>query len=905
MNDKTLIDILWVLVASGLVFVMQAGFALLESGFTRSKNSINVAMKNMTDLGLSVILYWMSGFGIMFGVSYHGWFGTSDFLFETGADVWQTTFFLFQAMFCATAATIVSGASAERMRYGSYLFVTLVTSGVVYPVLGHWIWGDGGWLREMGFVDFAGSTVVHSVGGWVGLAAIIQLGARGGRFREDGSVLDISGSNIPMAILGALLLWFGWFGFNGGSTLAMDLSVAKIIANTVLAGAAGAMSALLIGWPLKRVAEVGLIINGSLAGLVAITAGAHAVGSGAALLIGAVGGAIMFGVEELFEKLRLDDAVGAFPVHTAAGIWGTLAVAVFGNPEILGTGLGFWAQLQVQAVGVLATFGWAFGVGFVLLWLINKVIPLRVTPEDEKIGLNVAEHGASTELLDLFQAMESQAATGDLSVRVPVEPFTEVGQIASRYNLVMGNLEATLKERDAIFENVDEGLFLLNLDLRFGAQYSAALPRIFLREHLEGRRFTDLFGQSCSPDQLQAIQDYLDLMIQENMDLAWVADLNPLKEMEIHIDDTVKGATTRILNCKFSRIYDQGRITHLMGAVKDVTEQVMLARELRESQETSRQQMERLFSVLHVDPPALAEFIQDSNAELERINDILRIDDPAQTLHEKLQAIYRSMHTIKGNAAILDLGFLADQAHQFEERLDELLAQGDIKRSEFFPLVFMISEVQSLLIELDSLSQRLSEYSRATEAQSRDSRDTFLRTVESMIARLSPELGKSVALDAQEFEGDRIPAEHRKALKDILVQLVRNSLSHGIESPAEREAANKPIRGTIRLITRTLDDVLQLAVKDDGRGLAIEKLRAMALESGRWTSEEIASWNEAQIAKLIFLPGLSTAEETSHLSGRGVGMDIIKQSIHELGGKIRTSFAPGKFTEFSILIPLR
>ncbi|MCR9143384.1 MAG: ammonium transporter [bacterium] len=901
MNDHTLMDVLWVLVASGLVFVMQAGFALLESGFTRSKNSINVAMKNMTDLGLSVILYWVSGFGIMFGVSYQGWFGTSGFLFETGADVWQTTFFLFQAMFCATAATIVSGASAERMRYGSYLFVTLITSGVVYPVLGHWIWNEGGWLNEMGFVDFAGSTVVHSVGGWVGLAAILQMGARGGRFRDDGSVMDISGSNIPMAILGALLLWFGWFGFNGGSTLAMDLSVAKIIANTVLAGAAGAMSALAIGWPLKRVAEVGLVINGSLAGLVAITAGCHAVSSGGAVFIGAVGGVIMFGVEELFEKLKIDDAVGAFPVHTAAGIWGTLAVALLGDPATLGTGLGFWAQLQAQATGVLVTFAWAFGVGYILLWIINRMIPLRVTAEDEKMGLNVAEHGASTELMDLFQAMETQAETGDLSVRVPVEPFTEVGQIASRYNSVMGNLESTLKERDAIFENVDEGLFLLDPDLQFGAQYSAALPRIFLREDLEGRRFIDLFRQSCSEEIVQAIKDYLDLMLQADMDLAWVADLNPLNEMEIHIDDTVKGATTRILSCKFSRIYDQGRITHLMGALKDVTEQVMLARELRESKETSRQQMERLFSVLHVEPAALAEFIVESNGELERINEILRIDDPTQTLQQKLEAIYRAMHTIKGNAAILDLGFLADQAHAFEEKLNQILNQSEIQRSEFFPLIFMISELRALLDELDGLSQRLIEYSQAAEA----SRDTFIRTVESMIERLGPELGKSVTLDAQQFEGDRIPGEHRKALKDILVQLVRNSLSHGIESPAEREAANKPAVGTIRLITRILDDSLQLAVKDDGRGLAIEKLREMALESGRWSPEEIAGWSEAQIAKLIYMPGLSTAEEVSHLSGRGVGMDIIKQSIHDLGGKIRTSFSPGKFTEFSIQIPLR
>ncbi len=877
MNDKTLMDILWVLVASGL------------------------AMKNLSVLGVSVLLYWTSGFALMFGASYAGWVGLSGFFFETTDDVWQTSFFLFQAMFCATAATIVSGASAERMRYGSYIVVTVVVSGLIYPILGHWVWGEGGWLAARGFVDFAGSSVVHSVGGWVGLAAVLLLGARTGRFRDDGTIRDISGSNIPMAILGALLLWFGWFGFNGGSTLAMDLSVAKIVANTVLAGSAGAIATLLVGWPFKRVAEVGLLINGSLAGLVAVTAGAHAENSGGAVAIGAIGGVLMFIGEEVLERLRIDDAVGAFPVHAVAGIWGTLAVALFGDPEILGTGLGFWDQLAVQALGVGTTFAWAFGVGLLLLFIINRITPLRVTVEDEQTGLNVAEHGASTELMDLFNALESQAKSGDLSIRAPVEPFTEVGQIAERYNIVMDSLEAALRERDAIFENVDEGLFLLGPDLKLGAQSSAALKRIFNRESLEGVDFVNLFRGSCSDEQIQSITDYLEMLLRDDMDLAWLALLNPMNELEIHVDDTEHGATTRILSGKFLRIQDpQGKITHLMGAIKDVTQQVMLARELRENQEQSRQQMERLFSVLHVEPASLAEFITESYTELDGINGVLRDDDPEVSLRAKLDAIYRGIHTIKGNAAILELQFLADQAHQFEERLQGILNEGEIQKSSFFPLVFMVSELHGLLGELEGLSDRLTEYSRKAEESGGD---PFVRIVQSMIERMSPELGKQVSLDVSEFESGAIPSKYRKALKDILVQLVRNSLSHGIETPAERESANKPEAGTIRLISRMAGDTLQLAVKDDGRGLAIEKLRELALSSGRWSEAEIGTWSEAQIAKLIYMPGLSTAEEVTPLSGRGVGMDIIKQSIHDLGGKIRTSFSPGRFTEFSIQLP--
>lgn len=911
MPEKSLTDILWVLLASGLVFLMQPGFAMLESGFTRSKNSINVAMKNMSDLGFSILLFWAFGFALMFGASYKGWIGTDSFLLDTSGDMWHTSFFLFQAMFCATAATIVSGAAAERMRFGSYLIITLVVSGLIYPLFGHWVWSEDGWLGNEGFVDFAGSTVVHSVGGWVGLAAVIQLGARGGRFGEDGTTRDIAGSNIPNAILGSLLLWFGWFGFNGGSTLAMDQSVARIITNTVLAGASGGVTALLVGWPIKRVAEVTFIINGSLAGLVGITASCHAVTAPYAVLIGAIGGLVMFAVEELLERLRVDDAVGAFPVHAASGIWGTLAVALFGDPEILGTGLNMWEQLGAQALGIGTCAVWAFGIGYIVLWTINKIIPLRVSAEDEKIGLNVAEHGATTELIDLFQAMDAQAQSGDLSIRVPVEPFTEVGQIASRYNTVMSSLEATLKERDAIFANVDEGLFLMDPKMVIGAQYSTALERIFQRESLALENFGTMIGRLVTPEEQQAIQDYLELMLKPDMDVAWVRDLNPMQEFEIHFDDTVRGATTKILQCKFSRIYDGKAITHLMGAVKDVTEQVMLTRKLRANEEKNKQQMERLFSVLHVEPATLAEFIEDSNTEVKNINNVLRADDPSLTLSDKLDAIYRAMHTIKGNASLLELNFVADQAHEFEERLSEMKANPELGRTDFLPLVFMMSRMQELLDELGGLSRRLTDYSASTAQDGRDAggfREAFLKSLAGVVEKLSTELGKECKLDHAAFQAEAIPQKFRKPLKDILVQLVRNSLSHGIETPDERLGAAKAACGTIQLAATILEENdqrrLSLIIRDDGRGLAIEKLRRLALESGRWSADEINGWSEAQIARLIYMPGLSTADESDKLAGRGVGMDIIKKGIQDLGGKIRTSFAPGRFTEFSILLPL-
>ncbi len=463
MMDKSLVDIFWVLICAGLVFLMQAGFTCLESGLTRSKNSINVAIKNITDFGISTILFWSFGFALMFGTSVSGWIGSTEFLLSLDESPWTNAFILFEIMFCATAVTIVSGATAERLRFRSYIIISIILAGLIYPIFGHWVWSgiqtgiSSGWLGMMGFVDFAGSTVVHSVGGWVALAALLVIGPREGRFPLVGTHMKIHGSNLPLSVLGVLLLWIGWFGFNGGSTLALNDQVSGIITNTFLAGASGAMVTLTIGWILRKQADAELVIFGSIAGLVAITASAHAVSTVSSLTIGGIGGAVMLGVDYFLEYLHIDDAVGAIPVHLGAGIWGTLAVAIFGKPELLNTGLNIWKQLLIQAIGVGVCFIWTFGTSYAFFLLINRFFPLRVTPEDEYIGLNVSEHGATTELLDMFRTMDSQARTGDMSLRVPVEPFTEIGQIAQHYNWVMDALEKesaktenSLKEKEML-----------------------------------------------------------------------------------------------------------------------------------------------------------------------------------------------------------------------------------------------------------------------------------------------------------------------------------------------------------------------------------------------------------------------------------------------------------------------
>lgn len=463
--DKPIIDILWVVIASGLVFIMQAGFLCLETGLTRSKNNINVALKNLADFCLSTLIFWLFGFGLMFGQTWNGLWGTSHFLLDFNTQsVWLSTFFLFQVMFCGTAVTIISGSVAERFRFDAYLLITLLVAGVTFPLFGHFVWNglnEGvrtGWLGQLGFIDFAGSTAVHSVGGWTALALLLMVGPRTGRFPKDGPPQKINGSNIPVSTLGVLLLYVGWIGFNGGSRLAFDRETMIIIANTLVAGSAGVVFPLTYSLFRTGRADVSGVINGTLAGLVSVTANCFAITTPQAVLIGLVGGAVMVGVAQLLEKFHIDDAVDAIPVHLGGGIWGTLAVGLFGNLEKLGTGLTRVEQLGVQILGILVCFVLVFTLTYIYSRLINRLLPLRVTEEEEALGLNISEHGASDPLAELVQMITHQTETGDLSQRAQVEPFTEAGRIAQHYNRLMAHLESAITRTQAIVDTAMDGI---------------------------------------------------------------------------------------------------------------------------------------------------------------------------------------------------------------------------------------------------------------------------------------------------------------------------------------------------------------------------------------------------------------------------------------------------------------
>jgi len=457
------IDAGWVVICTVLVLLMQAGFICLETGLVRAKNSINVALKNISDFCIASLLFWAVGFGLMFGASDNGVIGTSGFfpsvgLNATANDVWLIAFFFFQLAFCSTAVTIFSGAVAERMSFRSFIIASVLLAAIIYPVTGHWVWASllntetQGWLETLGFIDFAGSTVVHSVGGWVALAAVLVLGPRLGRFGPEGR--EIEPHNMPMAALGMFLIFIGWFGFNGGSTLAFDGSVPLVLVNTLLAAAAGGGAAILLTWLKHGRPHPNAVLNGVLAGLVAITASANMVAVYDAVLIGAVGGVVCFAATVQLETWEVDDAVGAVPVHLAAGIWGTIAVSLFADTSFFGAGVARTDQLGIQLLGVAAVGAYAFGVSFSVLAFIDAFVPLRVSSRAEREGLNVSEHGANSALLSLLNVMEDQSRRGDFSNHVPVENFTEAGEIAVRYNKVLDRFTQQVLANDTAIAQV-------------------------------------------------------------------------------------------------------------------------------------------------------------------------------------------------------------------------------------------------------------------------------------------------------------------------------------------------------------------------------------------------------------------------------------------------------------------
>ncbi len=393
------LDTVWVLLAAMLVFFMQLGFSMVEAGFARTKNTANVLMKNLLDFSAGSFFFWMIGFGILFGAPLLGGFiGTPD---PFGLAGWEgpippEAFLVFQTMFCATAATIVSGAVMERTKFSAYLFYSIALSALIYPISAHWTWGDG-WLAGLGFHDFAGSTVVHGVGGWIALVGAAIVGPRIGKYRN-GKAYAIPGHNLTFATLGVFALWFGWFGFNPGSQLGAAgeenaFAISRVFLTTNLAAAAGALAALITAWIRYKKPTLSLTLNGALAGLVGITAGCDIVSPAGAFAIGIISGIVMvFAVAFIDSVLKVDDPVGAISVHGVCGTLGTILTGLFAVEDGLfyGGGAGFFG---IQCLGAFATMAWALAMGFILFKIVDKTVGMRVEPRIEEEGVDIYEHG--------------------------------------------------------------------------------------------------------------------------------------------------------------------------------------------------------------------------------------------------------------------------------------------------------------------------------------------------------------------------------------------------------------------------------------------------------------------------------------------------------------------------------
>ncbi|MGE4382027.1 MAG: ammonium transporter [Arcobacter sp.] len=444
------INLLWILVSAFLVFMMQLGFSLVETGVVRSKNTINVAMKNLIDTVFSIIFFWLFGFGLMFGMDSFGLIGIDKFLID-GKDLQLNGFFFFQAMFAATAITIVSGAVAERIKFNGYIVVAIIVSSIIYPIFGHWAWNDNGWLKELGFIDFAGSTVVHSVGAWIGLAGAIVLGPRLGKFRKNKTIY-FAPSNHNFIVFGVFILFFAWFGFNAGSLLEFKPEVTSILLNTLLAGVFGGLSAWIITLFSKEKVGVEIFSFGIIAGLVGITAGCYEFNAIQSAFVGFISSFIMHFTDIfLTKKLKIDDPLSVVSIHGFVGVWGTIAVGIFANLPENFTRLHF---IYVQTLGVFVAFIFSFSFGLLVFLFLKKVNLLRVRKKHEVLGLNRSEHNAKLPWVDTIQSIIQIMKTGNLDKKIYEERDTEIGIVSRFFNYLL----SILKEKNAELKKSNKNL---------------------------------------------------------------------------------------------------------------------------------------------------------------------------------------------------------------------------------------------------------------------------------------------------------------------------------------------------------------------------------------------------------------------------------------------------------------
>jgi Amt family ammonium transporter len=842
-------DMVWTLIASFLIFLMQAGFTLVEVGFTRAKNSGNVVMKNIIDFALGSIGFFFIGYGLMFGASAFGLFGTSDFFLShitiTGkVDNWKFANLMFQVVFAATAATIVSGAMSERAKFIGYLFYSVLISTLIYPVVGHWIWG-GGWLARRGMIDFSGSTVVHSVGGWVSLAGVLVLGPRLGRYNRDGSVSIIPGHNIPLVALGVFILWFGWFGFNTGNTLsATNPSIALIAINTILAGASGALCTMVLTWVLRRKPDVGMTLNGVLAGLVSCTGSVAIISPFSAAGIGSLAGIILYFSLKLFERWHIDDPVGAISVHGVNGIWGTLAVGLFAQDKYVLNSLGYAVNglffgggmdlLAVQALAVISVFLWAFPLAFGFFKLLNATVGLRVSPEQEVRGLDFGEHSmTSYPVFDEFQRKQEEIIEELERVR-ELSLLHEIGQ--SMHTL---DLEEIL---ELILQGVARGIGFDRV-------------RLYLLDE-EKRQLVCKVAVGVEREKIESLSLPYDR--QDNMISRAIMERRPFIVEDAGRDPRVNRGLTSFLDVKsFAAVPLLSRDRVLGGIAADnlISQQAITEKKLQSLMIFANQ------AALALENALMYEELKAFSSQLgERVK--------RATL--ELQETQRQLFQSEKMAALGKLS--AGIAHEIRN-----------------PLTSIKILIHSLVDEM------------ATPA----SREKDLTVIESEIERVN-----KIIKQFLEFARPRPPSlepmDVRKVLDETLALVAYEMEAQGVALEKEYAPELPPVPMDREQMKQVFLNILLNAIQAMEEGGQLKVLTALKNHSAGAKNQSVMEISFQDTGRgipedmqaRVFEPFFSTKEE-----GIGLGLPIAQRIVEEHGGKIRLESIPGKGTIFYLTIP--
>ncbi len=511
--------------------------------------------------------------------------------------------------------------------------------------------------------------------------------------------------------------------------------------------------------------------------------------------------------------------------------------------------------------------------------------------------------------VEVAETLSSQIATAIENARLYNQAQMEIEERLKAENELRqsrNNLRATKKETDTILKNVEEGIFILDKDHLIGSQHSAALCEMLNFKDPAQKKLVDIFKDKVGEKEIENIQDYLDLMFNPDIDEQTLGDLNPLTKVNLNFlkkDELL--STEKVLAFKFQRIMINQKISSLMATVTDITEKVKLAKKLEESEEQSKLQMEWFLGILHVEPQMLKEFIDGATREMDKIEQMFKKDTSENNYLSVLKDIYQSIHLVKGNASLLDLKYFANNAHAFEEKIEGLQDKKSLSARDFIPLVMQLGELRASIGEIYNMIERISQIHTHFRPKRSFENQMMINSIKNLISNLSRDLKKDVQFVHDKFKGEQLPYEYRLLIKDLLIQMVRNSMAHGIESPEERKQNNKAAKGRIEISTFSKNGDFCFKFKDDGQGIKLKKLREAAENSGKWKKNEIDKWDNSQIAELIFEPGISTSETADLNAGRGVGMGAIKESVENNQGKISMNFKEGKFMEFIVNLPVR